>query len=145
MTTVDRIENWGNTHRIAALDYIRIIVGLFISYKGMSFLVNIQDLYGVAGGTNLKFASVVIAHYVVFFHTLGGPLIVMGLFTRVISVLQVPILLGAIFLVNSPKGFLSMGDHMELEVSILTLVAILLFIVFGAGRLSIDHIRRKDK
>lgn len=145
MTTIDRIENWGNSHRIAALDYLRIVVGLFISYKGMSFLANIQDLYGITGGTDLKFVSVIIAHYVVFFHTLGGPLIVMGLFTRFICAMQVPILLGAIFLVNSPKGFLSMGDHMELEVSILTLVAILLFIVFGAGRLSIDHIRRKDK
>jgi len=142
MTTIDKIENWGNSHRIAALDYVRIVVGAFITYKGWDFLLNIQVLYGVTGGTDLKFASVVIAHYVVFFHTLGGPLILVGIFTRAISVLQVPILLGAIFLVNSPKGFLSMGDQMELEVSILTLAAIILFIIFGAGKLSIDHIRR---
>ncbi len=145
MTTIDKIENWGNAHRIAALDYVRIVVGLFITYKGFSFLMNIEDLYGLVGSMDIQFTSIIIAHYVVFFHTFGGPLILLGIFTRVVSALQIPILLGAILLVNSPKGFLSMGDHMELEISIITLIAIILFIIFGAGKLSIDHIRRKDK
>jgi len=145
MTTIEKIENWGNSHRIAALDYVRIVVGVFITYKGLSFVFNIQDLYGLAASTDVKFVSVMMAHYVLFFHMLGGPLIVLGIFTRVVSALQIPILLGAVFLVNSQKGFLAMGDHMELEVSIITLIAIILFVIFGAGKLSIDEIRRNTK
>lgn len=145
MTILDKIEIWGNSHRIAAFDYIRIVVGIFITYKGFSFLMNMDALYGLTSNMNLMFASAAIAHYVLFFHAFGGPLIILGIYTRLICVLQVPILLGAIFLVNSPKGFLSMGDHMELETSIITLLAILLFIVFGAGKLSIDEIRRNQE
>jgi len=115
MTTLDKIENWGNAHRIAALDYVRIVVGVFITYKGFSFMLNMEVLYALTGDMDLMFATAAISHYVVFFHALGGPLIVLGIYTRVVSALQVPILLGAIFLVNHPQGFLSMGDHMELE------------------------------
>jgi len=89
MTTIDKIENWGNSHRIAALDYLRIVVGAFITYKGFSFLLNIQSLYELAGSMDIQFASVIIAHYVVFFHVFGGPLILLGIYTRIISVLQV--------------------------------------------------------
>ncbi len=145
MTTIDKIENWGNSHRVAALDYVRIIVGGFITYKGLDFLFNIQMLYGLVGDIDLQFTSIIIAHFIVFFHTLGGPLILLGIYTRVVSAFQVPILVGAILLVNSPKGFLSMGDHMELEISIITLLAIIAFIIFGAGKLSIDHLRRTQK
>lgn len=145
MTIVEKVENWGNSHRVAALDYIRIVVGLFISYKGISFIFNIQDLYGLTASTDIKFASVMIAHYVLFFHTLGGPLIVLGIFTRAVCMLQIPILLGAVFLVNSQKGFLAMGNQMELGVSIVTLIAIIVLIIFGAGKLSIDHLRRMQK
>jgi len=145
MTTLDKIENWGNAHRIAALDYVRIVVGVFITYKGFSFMLNMEVLYALTGDMDLMFATAAISHYVVFFHALGGPLIVLGIYTRVVSALQVPILLGAIFLVNHPQGFLSMGDHMELEVSIITLIVIILLMIFGAGKLSIDEIRRTQK
>lgn len=145
MTALDKIEIWGNSHRFAALDYLRIVVGVFITYKGFNFLMNMDVLYGLTGNMDLMFASAAIAHYVLFFHAFGGPLIILGIYTRLICVLQVPILLGAIFLVNSPQGFLSMGNHMELEISIVILIAIILFVVFGAGKLSIDEIRRNQE
>ncbi len=59
--------------------------------------------------------------------------------------MQLPILIGAVFLVNYPKGFLSMGDQMELEVSIVTLVLLIAIAIYGSGRLSIDHMRRKER
>jgi uncharacterized membrane protein YphA (DoxX/SURF4 family) len=75
---------------------------------------------------------------------LGGPLIAVGLFTRMVSLIQLPILIGAVALVNYPKGFLSVGNHMELEVSLTVLVGLIVFMVFGAGRYSIDAKRRKE-
>jgi putative oxidoreductase len=69
---------------------------------------------------------------------------VFGLFTRIACAIQIPILVGAVFLVNAPRGFLSIGQHMELWLSIVVLVGLIVFMVFGAGRYSIDAKRRKE-
>jgi putative oxidoreductase len=85
------------------------------------------------------------AHYVVFAHILAGPLIAVGLFTRIACVVQLPILIGAVFLVNYPKGLFSLGNHMELEISLIVLVGLIVFVVFGAGKYSIDEKRRREE
>jgi len=144
MSFFTNVEAWGNEHRPVWLDYVRILAGLFITYKGMLFMTSIESLRSLIGQYDLMFASIAIAHYVIFVHVLGGALIVCGLYTRAMAVLQLPILLGAVFLVNYPSGFLSMGNHMELEMSIITLVVLIILTIFGAGRVSIDHLRRKD-
>ena len=51
-----------------------------------------------------------------------------------------PILIGAVIFVNSSKGFLSM----DLEISTIALIGLIVFIVFGAGKFSLDEKRRKD-
>jgi putative oxidoreductase len=58
--------------------------------------------------------------------------------------IQLPVLIGAVFLVNAPKGFLSLGNHMELEISLVVMAGLLIFMIFGAGRYSIDEKRRRD-
>jgi uncharacterized membrane protein YphA (DoxX/SURF4 family) len=103
-----------------------------------------NDLQNTTAGVNFWFAGAFLAHYVIFAHILGGPLIAVGLFTRFASLIQLPILIGAVFMVNAPKGFLSIGNHMELEISLLVLVGLVVFIVFGAGKYSIDEKRRRD-
>ncbi|MEQ9414508.1 MAG: hypothetical protein RIF39_11785, partial [Cyclobacteriaceae bacterium] len=63
---------------------------------------------------------------------------------RIVSLIQVPILIGAVAFVNYPKGFLSVGNHMELEISLVVLAGLIVFMVFGGGKFSIDAKRRKD-
>ena len=145
MSLVTEVEGWGNSHRPGWLDVFRIVLGLFITFKGFEFMFSIEDLQGTTAGMDIMFGGAVIAHYVIFAHALGGPLIVFGLFTRIVSLIQVPVLIGAIIFVNYPKGFLSVGNHMELEISIIVLLGLIVFIVFGAGKFSIDEKRRKDK
>jgi putative oxidoreductase len=145
MNVVTKIENWGNAHRPGFLDIFRIALGLFLTYKGFSFIGNIENLKLTMQGVNLNFVGVSLAHYVVFAHVLGGPLIAMGLLTRIMCALQLPIIVGAVLLVNFPKGFLSVGNHMELEISLIVLVGLIVFMVFGAGKFSIDEKRRQEK
>jgi len=54
-------------------------------------------------------------------------------------------LLGAVVWINAPKGFMSLGNHMELEVSLVVLAGLVTFIVFGAGKFSIDEKRRQER
>jgi uncharacterized membrane protein YphA (DoxX/SURF4 family) len=142
---INQIEGWGNSHRPGFLDFFRIVLGIFITYKGVVFASNIESLEMTVQGLNMAYMGIVLAHYVIFAHLLGGPLIVFGVLTRIMCLIQIPILLGAIILVNAPKGFMSVGNHMELELSIGVLVGLVIFMVFGAGKFSIDEKRRQEK
>ncbi len=144
MSVITDVEKWGNNHRPGFLDIFRIILGLFITFKGLQFITHMGDLQNTTAGINTWFAGAFIAHYVIFAHILGGPMIVMGLFTRIVSLIQIPILIGAVFLVNAPKGFLSVGNYMELGLSLVILVGLIVFLVFGAGRYSLDAKRRRE-
>ena len=144
MSYITDVERWGNSHRPAFIDIIRILLGVFITYKGLFFITHMNELEMTTSGINTYFAGVALAHYVVFAHVLGGPLIAVGLFTRVVSLIQLPVLIGAVFLVNYPKGYLSIAQHMELWASILVLVGLIVLMIFGAGNYSIDAKRRKE-
>jgi uncharacterized membrane protein YphA (DoxX/SURF4 family) len=144
MSVVTDVEKWGNAHRPGFLDFFRIVLGIFLTYKGLEFITNMDELEMTASGINVYFAGAALAHYVVFEHILGGPLIAFGLFTRILSVMNLPILIGAVIFVNAPRGFLSVGSHMELEISLIILAGLIIFTVFGAGKYSLDAKRRRE-
>lgn len=144
MSVITDLERWGNSHRPGFLDLFRFVLGAFITYKGLYFVTHMSELEMTTSGINVYFAGMTLSHYIVFAHILGGPLIFFGLYTRIICLIQLPILIGAVFMVNAPKGFLSIGQHMELWISIVVLVGLLVFMVFGAGSYSIDAKRRKE-
>jgi putative oxidoreductase len=145
MSVITDVERWGNSHRPGFLDILRIALGVFITYKGLHFITNMNELENTTAGVNVWFAGAFLAHYVVFAHILAGPLIAVGLFTRIACLLQLPILIGAVFLVNYPKGLFSVGHHMELEISLIVLIGLIVFMVFGAGKYSIDAKRRREE
>lgn len=145
MNMITKIEDWGNTHRPGGMDVFRIALGIFITYKGFSFLNNIDSLEMTIEGVNMAFLNIVLAHYIVFAHVLCGPLIAFGLLTRIMCFVQLPILIGAVVLVNYPKGVMKVGNPMELWLSIIVLVGLVVFMVFGAGKFSIDEKRRREK
>ena len=140
---VTNVEKWGNAHRPSWLDILRIVLGIFITYKGIFFITHMNDLEMTTSGINVYFAGMVLAHYIVFAHILGGPLIIFGLFTRIVCLVQVPVLVGAIIFVNMPKGFLSV-PVVELWASVVVLIGLVVFMIFGAGRYSLDAKRRKE-
>jgi putative oxidoreductase len=144
MSVITNVESWGNSHRPAFLDIVRIILGLYITYKGFYFITHMSELEMTTSGINKYFAGLALAHYVIFAHILGGPLIAAGLYTRILCLVQLPILIGAVFMVNYPKGHLALGHHMELWVSLLVLAGLIVMMIFGAGNYSIDAKRRRD-
>ena len=144
MSVITNVESWGNSHRPGFLDIFRIALGIFLTFKGIQFITHMDDLQNTTSGITSWFAGAALAHYIIFAHILGGPLIAAGLFTRIVCLIQFPILIGAVIFVNSPKGFLSIGNHMELWLSLLVLGGLVVFIIFGAGRYSIDAKRRKE-
>tara|TARA_Y100001972_G_scaffold124328_2_gene173251 strand:+ start:1145 stop:1624 length:480 start_codon:yes stop_codon:yes gene_type:complete len=143
MNVITKIEHWGDTHRLSWFVIFRIALGVFITFKGIHFVNNLDQLREMS--MNLAYMSAMAAHYVMFAHLLGGPLIFLGYYTRTACLIQVPVLIGAVIFVNFPSGFMSVGNYFELEISILVLLALIFFSIFGAGKYSLDEKRRHDE
>ena len=75
--------------------------------------------------------------------SIGIVLLILGLFTRYISILLSCVMLGAIFLVHAPNGF-SVADN-GIEIPFYYLLFLIIFATHGAGKYSLDSILFKDK
>jgi len=147
MNMVQKIEHWGDIHHTKWLDVIRIVLGLLILSKGVAFIsdTGVQQEWILQHNT-LGFSglmAIAVLHIVAFAHLVGGLLILMGLLTRFASVIQIPILLGAIFFVNISKGFSFLNS--ELWLSIIVLLLLVLFWIVGSGPFSVDNWMRSHR
>jgi putative oxidoreductase len=138
MNYIQRMEHWGDTHHPRWMDFIRIALGLFLLLKGVEFADNMNKLMATMG--NLPFGNfmmIILAHYVLFAHFFGGTLLVLGLLTRLACIIQIPVLLVALFL-NIFNQF------SELSLSIVTLILLFYFLLIGSGRWSLDWYINRD-
>lgn len=144
MNLLHRLELWGDNHHPKWLDIIRVALGLFLCYKGFDFLQNMGLLIGKMNNKVQfsSFAFILLGHYVVFAHILGGLMIAAGFFTRFACLIQLPILIGAVFFINT--GSEMMRPYSELFFSILVLVMLIYFLIIGNGKWSLK-VSEKEK
>jgi len=83
------------------------------------------------------------SYLVVGIEVLGIILLVLGLFTRYISILLLCIMLGAIFFVHISHGF-SVVDN-GFEIPLYYFLFLLIFSTFGSGKYGLDTVIFKDK
>lgn len=133
MNILQRFEQWGDTHHPKWLDLIRIVLGAFLFYKGIDFLQNSSTITGpLSTKTSFgNFSIIVLTHYVVFAHILGGIMLVLGFFTRFACLIQIPIMIGAIFFISFASDILK--PYNELFISIIVLLLLFYFMVVGNG------------
>ncbi len=148
MNLVQEIEHWGDDWHSRFTDIIRICLGLFIIMKGVLVINSRDAIYDLLyNNDTFAFSGLLLAaiiHYVVFAHIVGGIFLAIGLLTRFAAVIQIPVLLGAIFFVNIAKGFTALNS--ELWLSVLVFLMLLMFWVIGSGPLSVDHhLKRSNK
>jgi putative oxidoreductase len=97
MNVIRKIEHWGDVHQTKWLDFVRIILGLVIFGKGVSFISDTSTLQNLIVQNNIfGFSGMLISvaiHIVAFAHLVGGILITLGLVTRFAVVIQIPILI----------------------------------------------------
>jgi putative oxidoreductase len=145
MNITKKISAWGNRHHPKILDVIRMLLGLFLLSKGIIFFNNAGYLrYLILEKQAINQPPGVITaiiYYVTYMHILGGGLIFLGIYTRFWALLQLPIVFGAVFLVNITAPYV----HSELWLSILVLALLFLFLVIGSGPLSLDSLLSKTK
>lgn len=142
MNYLQRVEHWGDRHHPRYLDILRIALGVFLCFKGVEFARNSALLNEVIS-RQVPFNTLlllILGHYVIFAHIMGGFLLAVGLLTRFACIIQIPILLGAIIFVN-----FDLTNHFtDLLISIAILGLLIYFMIIGSGYWSLDRVMAKD-
>lgn len=143
MNLIQKMEAYGESHHSVWLSALRALLGLIIFFKGIVFIQDTAALAQLIQDSNFVWSSFWLAHYVAFAHLVGGILIFLGLITRIAILFQLPVLLGAIFLVNAPRGFFT--GNLELFFSIAVLLLLIFFFIWGSGPYSADQYLKTHK
>lgn len=140
MATVKSLNKWANKHTYYPLDLLRMALGVFLFIKGIDFMSDpkfmaevIKPFQGLPGG-------MIIVHYVVPAHFVGGFLIIIGLLTRWAVIAQLPILLGAVVV-----NFLGEMHVNNLVLASITLLVCIFFLFYGSGKHSADYYFKMQK
>lgn len=139
MSLVHRIENWGDAHHPKVLDIVRVALGAFLLFKGIAFMENTEYLKGLIADQNVINISngilMALVYYVTFAHMVGGILIGLGILTRFGCIIQIPIVIGAIFL----SGIFEDAINYMVWPSVAALIALVVFLFLGSGPWSLDR------
>ena len=122
------------------LTILRIVLGFILFWKGITFIRDSSDLSSILQRMSIGVVnknSEWIAFLITYINLLGGLFIAVGLFTKTSCVIQIPILIGAVFFVNT-KGGLNQSSS-ELILSVIVLILLILFAVKGSGVISADE------
>lgn len=125
------------------LTLLRVVLGIIILLKGISFFQDSAKLTAMLqtpGFDILNKNVTAIAFFITYFNLLGGVFLIVGLFTRWIAILQIPLIIGAIIFVNMADGI--QFSNPELGLSILALVLLIVFLIKGSGTISADEFFR---
>lgn len=141
MNLLHRLDTPRDSRMVFALLLLRCALGILLWFKGLSFISHTPDLEALIGTSRFADQSHWIAGYVTWSHFFGSMMILLGLFTSFAIIVQLPVLIGAVFFVHAAHGI--MGIDTQPVLSILVLVLMIFYLVKGPGPHSMDwHIKR---
>ena len=130
-----RVVAWQWEHNSLGFDLVRMFLGAALLVRGVWFALNPNAFSEMAGDRPVDWLT----YYVLIGHIVGGLLLVIGLFTRLAAVIQIPILVSAVFFVSIDSGLASGNQSLELSGLVLIILAVIL--IFGPGQMSMDYKR----
>jgi len=134
MKVIKKLNKWANSHSYYPVDILRIALGLFLIIKGVSFIKDSSHLEELLVGLDDFSVMVWMVHYVGMFHFVGGIMLIFGLLTRVVLIIQLPIFVGAVAI-----NFFAVFHTQSFAEALIVLVVSMFFILYGSGKHSIDY------
>jgi putative oxidoreductase len=129
-----RVGHWPSP----ILFLLRVALGCMLMIKGIGFISHIQALEAILAESHFQNLSQFLIYYIPYAHMLGGLFILLGLWTRFFSLIQLPVLFGAVFLINVPHATFQVQAG-ELGFSIVVLLLLIFFSIEGNGPYSISR------
>ena len=122
---------------------LRLAVGAVMFWAGWIklFVIGIEGDAGIGAhfaGLGIPL-PVVMAYFIAILELVGGVLLVIGLLARPIAFLLICDMIVATILVSSQIGFMNMEGKAGMEENFLLIAGLLVVLLGGAGRLSLDH------
>ena len=131
---------------------LRVVLGVILVMHGYAafWLIGPRGIGGYVIRMGFPaFTAAPLAWYLIIVHALGGALIIIGLWTRLAAILNIPIMLCAVLLVHLPQGFFMRAVIVDAaagraatagyELSLLVLGCTVAVALIGAGPYSIDR------
>ena len=140
MGFVQRIEQWNQAHQPRWLVVIRVVLGIILLAKGIFFISHADELTSIIANSRFRGMVTFLVAYITFSHLFCGAFIILGLLTRWVVLLQIPILVAAV-IINVPHGVFSLGS--EFWLSLVVLILLLFFLFEGGGPYSMDNYLKK--
>ncbi len=138
MGIASRLRHTSSLNQPSWLVVLRVALGAMLFIKGIAFISDSSRLEAILASSRLSSSfNPVFADLIAWTHLIGGLFILTGLLTRLMTLVQIPILVGAVFFVNLPN--LTINSSSELALSIIMLVLLIVFFVEGSGRFSADE------
>ena len=138
-----RVRELSKTRYAVWLLVLRIGLGLALFFKGIQFMRNdalLSEVIAVSPGIQ-KFVWLQV--FIPWVHLFGGLMILIGLFTRWVSLVQIPLVVGAIFFIKQDSRVYF--GNLELPLAILVFLLLLVFVVLGDGNLSWKRLIQSER
>lgn len=132
-----RFHPFGPLRKSFVLLVARILVGVVLLVKGILFVSNSEELEQLILSSSFAPGVRFLAAYITFAHLFGGVFIIIGLYTRIAALLQLPVLLGAVFFVLPWQVNITGVDELILSVVVLGLLVFILW--KGSGEYSMEQ------
>ncbi|GAC1310780.1 MAG: DoxX family protein [Mucilaginibacter sp.] len=142
MNSLEKIKSWGDDHNPKWLGFFRIALGLLLIWKGIEFIINLDVLAtflreaDLADKIGASVSITLIADIIISLHLIGGFCIALGVRTRLFCLFNLPVLIGAVFLVNLKDNLLK--PYSGLWLSLIVLLALIGFLIEGNGQFAVE-------
>jgi putative oxidoreductase len=142
MNRLEKLQEWGDRHHPKWLDVFRIALGLVLIWKGVEFLFNLDVLAdflretGLSDQIGTSVLLTLLTYFIIGLHIVGGVCITLGYRTRFFCLLNLPVLLGAVLLINLRQNIFK--PYSEFWLSVIVLLAVICFFIEGNGYWSIE-------
>lgn len=142
MNMINQLDEWSRKHHPKWMVVLRVGLGLSLFIKGIQFIQDTPLIGKIISGSplqNFTWLNTTIP----WLHLLCGVMIIIGLFTRLTTLIQIPILIGAVIFINSKKDMV-FGES-DLLFTIIILILLIVFFILGGGPISWDSRLKKEK
>ncbi len=145
MNLLEKLRVWAAGHPKFS-EILRIILGIILVWKGIAFLFNLNLLHlylyytGLNDALGLSAVINILAQLIIILNIFGGICIALNISARLFCWFNLPILFGAVFLVNMYRG--RFEPHAEFWLSLFSLLAIT-FILLADNRAHAHHHKQK--
>jgi uncharacterized membrane protein YphA (DoxX/SURF4 family) len=144
MGIVQRFQHWSHHTREGLTPsredltstVLRVMLGLILVGKGIAFLSNADELRDMILHSRFYAGTTFLVSYVTFAHLFGGVFLIVGLFTRIVALLQLPILIGALVFILPAQGISAFNGAFFL--TLLVLILLVYTLIVGPSEISMD-------